>query len=461
MSHRHGVGDAGRRATQPSRRAPATRRGRASSSATASAVLRGLRRTASRPSLLLPTWSIVPSRFWKAADRLPGPALPGRHVRRPRQRAGPTGRAARRPTPTRSTPPTRSRCWTRPAPSARCWSRCPAARVGGARGRRAPRAGRGLVCDRARLPLGARPPGARRVRSRTRSTTDEGWAKYNRHYWLERLPRLPRVLLRADVHRAALDQADRGLRRLGRSRSTPETLVDTDRGRWAATARRRAVDALRRRCAARCWSSTAPTTGSARTRSGERLAELTGGELVLLEGAGHGPHAPRPGRCQPPDQRDFVDATARRRRRAGSRGRAPPATRALLPVLADRARPRPARRRDRRRAAPLHPDLQIDWLAQHPVTAGARGRAASACTRRPRTWRNESGAHRARVAASTTCTRSRRSAGWTRSWSPTSWCSHDVVARRALRPGGRRRGLGRRLLPAREPGAEAGRRSPG
>ena len=33
-------------------------------------------------------------------------------------------------------------------------------------------------------------PRARRLRrSTSRSTTDEGWAKYNRHYWLERLPR--------------------------------------------------------------------------------------------------------------------------------------------------------------------------------------------------------------------------------------------------------------------------------
>ena len=40
----------------------------------------------------------------------------------------------------------------------------------------------------------------------------------------------------------------------------------------------------------------------------------------------------------------------------------------------------------------LHPDLQIDWLAQHPVTDGAATSAASACTRR-RAWLANESAH--------------------------------------------------------------------
>ena len=96
--------------------------------------------------------------------------------------------------------------------------------------------------------------------------------------------------------------------------------------------------------------------------------------------------------------------------------------RVALPVLADRARPFPPRRRDRRRAAPRAP--------------GRRGRlaGASAADRVARTSRRvrppgvgvsgeRVGAHRVGVRRSTTCTRSRRSAGWTRSWSTTSWCS--------------------------------------
>ena len=93
-------------------------------------------------------------------------------------------------------------------------------------------------------------------------------------------------------------------------------------------------------------------------RIGERLAELTGGELVLVEGAGHGPPARDPvlvnhqirrfvERFDPPP----VEAAGAR---AGARGRAPAAARAL-PLLADRARARAARRRDRRRAARAAP----------------------------------------------------------------------------------------------------------
>ena len=44
----------------------------------------------------MPTWSILHARHWKAADRLPRPALPRRDVRRARQRPlGPPGRAER------------------------------------------------------------------------------------------------------------------------------------------------------------------------------------------------------------------------------------------------------------------------------------------------------------------------------------------------------------------------------
>ena len=43
----------------------------------------------------------------------------------------------------------------------------------------------------------------------------EHWAKYNPDYWRSGVRRLPVVLLRAVLPRAAFDQADRGLRRLG------------------------------------------------------------------------------------------------------------------------------------------------------------------------------------------------------------------------------------------------------
>ena len=56
--------------------------------------------TAARRVLLMPTWSIVALAVLEGPGRLPGPALPGGHLRRPRQRrVRPAGRARRR-TPT-------------------------------------------------------------------------------------------------------------------------------------------------------------------------------------------------------------------------------------------------------------------------------------------------------------------------------------------------------------------------
>ena len=45
--------------------------------------------------------------------------------------------------------------------------------------------------------------------------TDEGWAKYNQHYWLRDYQGFLEFFFSQMLHRAALDQADRGLRRLG------------------------------------------------------------------------------------------------------------------------------------------------------------------------------------------------------------------------------------------------------
>ena len=102
---------------------------------------------------------------------------------------------------------------------------------------------------------------------------------------------------------------------------------------------------------------------------GERLAELTGGSLVLLEGSGHGPMARHPVQVNLLI-REFVDrvAPARRAAHVGAPAPAPPA--GALPLLADRPRATPgATSRSCEELRKLHPDLEVDWLAQHPVTA--------------------------------------------------------------------------------------------
>ena len=86
-----------------------------------------------------------------------------------------------------------------------------------AAGREPSRAGRGGRVHRPEL------PGRRRSRVAERTVyswedeldTDEGWAKYNRHYWLRDYEDFLEFFISQDVHRAALHQADRGRRRLG------------------------------------------------------------------------------------------------------------------------------------------------------------------------------------------------------------------------------------------------------
>ena len=104
----------------------------------------------------------------------------------------------------------------------------------------------------------------------------------------------------------------------------------------------------------------------------------------------------------------------------------------------------------------LHPDLEIDWLAQDPVTRGARGprRAdpSSQCAAGERV-----GATSSRSRPSTTCTCFQAIRRMDEILVANFMVFHDVVEREPLRPVDRRRGLGARLLPARESGAEDGR----
>ena len=75
--------------------------------------------------------------------------------------------------------------------------------------------------------------------------TPHGWAKYNKHYWLGGgYDDFTEFFFRQDVLRAALDQADRGLHRLGardlaaRPSRTPPRAGSGARARCASRSRR-------------------------------------------------------------------------------------------------------------------------------------------------------------------------------------------------------------------------------
>jgi predicted glycosyltransferase len=97
---------------------------------------------------------------------------------------------------------------------------------------------------------------------------------------------------------------------------------------------------------------------------GVRLAEAAGAELVMLEGSGHGPHVRDPVKVNHL-LRDFIAPPARPK--AWVRGKSRP-KRALYissPIGLGHAQRDVAIADELRK---LHPDLEIDWLAQNPVT---------------------------------------------------------------------------------------------
>ena len=104
--------------------------------------------------------------------------------------------------------------------------------------------------------------------------------------------------------------------------------------------------------------------------SAAALAEVMGATLVSLEGAGHGPHARQPVKvnvlirdfaCPPKPAAQWTTATRRRKR----------ALYISSPIGLGHAQRDIAIADELRR---LHPDLEIDWLAQHPVTTVLQAR---------------------------------------------------------------------------------------
>jgi len=190
--------------------------------------------------------------------------------------------------------------------------------------------------------------------------TDEGWAKDNRHYWLRDYRGFlqfffSQVFTEPHSTKQIEDCVSWGLE------TTPETLIET------AEAPGPDKKELLELCA-RVRCPVLVVHGDENQISpharGVALAEATGGTLTTLQGSGHAPQARDPVRVNVL-LRDFVEAQPPPRRwtRAAKRSR-----RALYvssPIGLGHAQRDVAIARELRR---LVPDLEIDWLAQHPVT---------------------------------------------------------------------------------------------
>jgi pimeloyl-ACP methyl ester carboxylesterase len=120
-------------------------------------------------------------------------------------------------------------------------------------------------------------------------TSTEGWARYNRHYWLERYPDFVAFFFsqcfpESHSTKQVEDCVGWGLE------TTPQVLIATKEAGEPD-------EAAIRRCA-RVVQPALVVHGDrdriSPLRSGAALARATGGELVVLEGAGHLPHARDP-----------------------------------------------------------------------------------------------------------------------------------------------------------------------
>ncbi len=197
----------------------------------------------------------------------------------------------------------------------------------------------------------------------------DGWAKYNKYYWLENDYTGFREFFFGQMFSEphSTKQVEDTLR--WSADVAPQVLVDATAGRIGCDgAVCEPLEPLCRRV--RCPVTVVHGTDDhIRTHAvGERLAELTGGSLTLVEGGGHGLQARQPVLVNKLI-RGFVDQVVPPRAVRRTRVRALDRPRRLLylssPIGLGHARRDIAIAQELRR---LHPDLQVDWLAQHPVT---------------------------------------------------------------------------------------------
>ncbi|HVL90736.1 MAG TPA: alpha/beta fold hydrolase [Actinomycetota bacterium] len=192
--------------------------------------------------------------------------------------------------------------------------------------------------------------------------TDEGWAKFNRHYWMRDYEGFLRFFFEKNFTEPHSSKALEDALGWG-AETTPEVLADTTLGGLVGFDEERARElASRIRCPVLViQGSDDGITGPGR---GIALAEATGGHLAMIEGGGHGPHARDPVRFNLL-VRDFFGLRPLARSHTRWNRRRKRALYVSSPIGLGHAR-RDAAIADELRKK--HPDLEIVWLAQSPVT---------------------------------------------------------------------------------------------
>ncbi|MBV8300267.1 MAG: alpha/beta fold hydrolase [Candidatus Eremiobacteraeota bacterium] len=188
----------------------------------------------------------------------------------------------------------------------------------------------------------------------------QGWQKYNRNYWrLDQRDFLEFFFSQAISEPHSTKQIEDcvgwGME------TTPETLIATQAERTMSE-----DEALDLAAAVRCPvlvvnGDDDRIVGFARAQG---LARATGGKLLTLVGSGHLPHARDPVAVNLA-LRAFIDRPIRARTWRRGRDRRKRALFISSPIGLGHAQRDVAIARELRK---LHPDLEVDWLAQHPVT---------------------------------------------------------------------------------------------
>jgi pimeloyl-ACP methyl ester carboxylesterase/predicted glycosyltransferase len=220
----------------------------------------------------------------------------------------------------------------------------------------------------ANYPGGGEPVAERTVYSwEDELDTDEGWAKHNYHYWLRDYQGyleffMSRMFTEPHSTKPIEDGVGWGLD------TTPETLSLTYLAPFMKPDEARKL-AGRVRCPVLVIHG--EDDGHSSVTRGIALAEHTSGRLVLLEGSFHAPHVRDPVRVNLL-LRDFVKPAPPPARWVRGRSRRKRALYISSPIGLGHAQRDVAIAGELRK---LHPDLEIDWLAQHPVTRmlAARG----------------------------------------------------------------------------------------
>jgi pimeloyl-ACP methyl ester carboxylesterase len=192
--------------------------------------------------------------------------------------------------------------------------------------------------------------------------TDEGWAKYNIHHWLRDYRDFLEFFLgKCFTEPHSTKQIEDGI--AWALETTPETLADHEAGIGLPTGVDFADLCARVSCPVLVMHGDEDAIRP--HAQGAALAQATGGEFVMLEGSGHLPQARDPVKVNLL-LRDFIAPPAPARRWVRGKSRRKRALFVSSPIGLGHAQRDAAIATELRK---LHPDLEIDWLAQHPVTA--------------------------------------------------------------------------------------------